>query len=340
MIITTDKFSSLINELNKKRGNKILVYCSSVKKANNLSVRLQMNFPSSFIDSLSSDTSKKYQDISIKKFKHHEGLSILCLCKLFIVGFDEPCIDTIVHYDKCNSVIELTQKNGRATRLYPRSKIRSTFVFMIDESKSSDFSYYRKIMKKLIMEDTRLQINLQKLSETKKLNEHNAVQLTLDIPEFKEEVITYDRYINLLLHGDKKVSYNETINIIKNYNIKTKEEYFEMTKKDIRLPEKPKEYFKEKFNWIEFLNIKKDKYFSLEECKKQCSLHIEKDSEMIKFYQLYPYEVCKKLYHINPLFPPHDIWLELYMVDNIHEIIFTRKRIKKHYQILSNIYFI
>ena len=50
------------------------------------------------------------------------------------------------------------------------------------------------------------------------------------------------------------------------------------------------------------------------------------DNYKIELYSSYD---GKKLSLIDSLFPPHDIWLEFYMVDNIHEIISTCKRVKK-----------
>lgn len=265
MIVTTDKTSSLISELNMKKGCRVFVYCSSVSKAEDLSLKIKNFIPKAYVNFLSGNTPKSSQILSLRRFREHKGLSVLCLCKLFIVGFNEPSIDMVVHYDRCNSVIELTQKNGRATRLYPHGKVRSTFVFMIEKGKSEDIRYYKKVMKKLILEDARLETSLTELSECStenKANKYNFVNLIVDIPEYLEERTVYDRYVRRLCPtSDTEDEFNKLRRYVRNLNLLWKTEYRRRVSHDPVLVYEPDDYFGRYWtNWYDFLGLDTSEY--------------------------------------------------------------------------------
>jgi superfamily II DNA or RNA helicase len=275
MVVTTDKVSSLITELKRKKGKKVFIYCSSVERATNLSLHLRNAFSSAYIDALSSKTPRVNQNTSVQKFREHDGLSILCLCKLFIVGFNEPSIDIVVHFDKCHSVIELAQKNGRATRLYPQGKIRSTFVFMIEEGKPADMRYYKKVMKKLIFEDSRLEVKLKQLTENKcnDNQEHSSINLIVDIPKISEERTVYDRYVrNLCPSFDIKDEFDNLRRYVRRLQLKSKIDYRIRVSQDPVLVYEPDDYFGKNWtNWCDFLGIDESQYpKTKDEWKKLC----------------------------------------------------------------------
>jgi superfamily II DNA or RNA helicase len=276
MIVTTDKNTSLVHHINKKKGLRIFIYCSSIKKSGKLSLFLKKYFPDGYISSLSSENNRKEQEECLYKFKNHNGISIICLCKLFIVGFDEPSIDMIIHYDKCQSVIELTQKNGRALRLYPSGKIKATIVFMIENDKPEDLRYYKKVMRKLILEDARLEANLKKLSEKSKV--YKSINLITYIPDIKDnnEISTiYDRYVNNLCPtSNRKEEFIKLRIYVRKLKLQDKTKYSILIKNDPVLIYNPDDYFGQFWtNWYDFLGLPsntfpqtKEKWVNL--CKK------------------------------------------------------------------------
>lgn len=257
MIVTNNKKNSLVKLLSKKKGKRVFIYCSSVKKAEILSFHLREAFPNAYISALSSDDSKKDQEICLQNFKKNDGLSVLCLCKLFVLGFDERSIDMVVHYDKCSSVIELTQKNGRSLRLYPSGKIRSTIVFMIEEGKPEDLRYYKKVMKKLILEDARLEAHLKKISDGKESNEHRSINLITDITDDTEISTVYDRYVRHLCPVSSREDEFCKLRIyVRKLSLRDKSEYRDRVSTDPTLVHEPDDYFGNFWtNWYDFLGI-------------------------------------------------------------------------------------
>jgi hypothetical protein len=126
------------------------------------------------------------------------------------------------------------------------------------------------------------------------------------------------------------LSYLEVKEIINENNIKTKEEYFEKSEKDFRLPKNPNENFKGHFNWIDYLSINKDDYFTLEECKKQSSEYLKTNKDLKKYYLLECSKITKELSETNKMFPPHDLWCDFYKTDNIKHIITINNRIENY----------
>jgi superfamily II DNA or RNA helicase len=327
IIISSNKETSLINYLNKRKGYKTLIYCSSCENSKNVKDFLDEN---KIRNVFYLDSSSKNKQKILKDFKKNDERSILVLCKMCIVGFDEPQIDNVMHYDITKSTIELSQKNGRALRLYT-GKQRAILTFFVTQDDKSEEANIKKCMAEMIRNDPRLEAEANRVKDKKNKGEIHSIDIKVeskeDINGYNSYSTTYDRYVNLICYNDTKLSYLEVKEIIKSYNIKTKEKYFKTSEKDFRLPEKPDEYFKGKFDWIDYLSINKEDYFTLKECKKYSIEYLEKNPELKNYYLLEPSKITRTLSKINNKFPPHDLWCEIYGKGDIKDII--KKRTKK-----------
>jgi hypothetical protein len=79
--------------------------------------------------------------------------------------------------------------------------------------------------------------------------------------------LTLELKIRITRYDALELTYERAFKILKEYNFKSRKEYYELSKFDTRLPENPRDNFKNKFNtWIEYLNID-EKYYDLQECK-------------------------------------------------------------------------
>ena len=329
IIISSKKETSLIDYLDKRKGFKILIYCSSCEISKNIKNILDNHKLKNvyYLDS----NSKNEQKI-LGEFKTNDERSILVLCKMCIVGYDEPQIDNVIHYDITNSKIELSQKNGRALRIY-KGKQRAILTFFVANDGGIEETNIKKCMAEMIRNDPRLETEAKHVKDKKNKGQIHFIDITVDIKEVSKYIThdsylsIYDRYVNLICYDNSKLSYLEVKEIINENNIKTKEEYFEKSEKDFRLPKNPDEHFKGHFNWIDYLSINKDYYFTLKECKKQSSEYLKTNKELKKYYSLNPSKITKALSEMNKMFPPHDLWCEFYKTDNITNIITIYKSI-------------
>ena len=327
--VSSNKETSLIDYLDKRKGFKILIYCSSCEISKNIKNILDDKLKNVYY----LDSNSKNEQKILGEFKTNDERSILVLCKMCIVGYDEPQIDNVIHYDITNSTIELLQKNGRALRIY-KGKQRAILTFFVanDEDKSN----IKKCMAELIRNDPRLETEAKHIKDKKNKGQIHSIDITVDIKEVSEDITnnsylsTYDRYVNLICYDNSQLSYLEVKEIINENNIKTKEEYFEKSEKDFRLPKNPNENFKGHFNWIDYLSINKDDYFTLEECKKQSSEYLKTNKDLKKYYLLECSKITKELSETNKMFPPHDLWCDFYKTDNIKHIITINNRIENY----------
>lgn len=134
-------------------------------------------------------------------------------------------------------------------------------------------------------------------------------------------------FINIRNNLFPAFTYSQAKKLIATHKITCKADYYELCKKDVRLPREPDVFFKSSFvNWIDYLSIER-KYYELEECKKKVGEYLELYQE-IKMDMLNLFKVCCELCKIDALFPPKDVWTEYYEVSDLQKI-FIRKTKKK-----------
>ena len=138
--------------------------------------------------------------------------------------------------------------------------------------------------------------------------------------------------LNLLELENKRTvlatTYEKARKIIADKNIKSKKSYDELCERDNRLSKEPEIVFKGQFiNWIEYLSIERV-YYDLETCKNKVSDYLLLYPELKNNYfdlSFVSNELCK----IDTLFPPNDLWVEYYNVNELQDIITITNKKKK-----------
>jgi hypothetical protein len=167
-----------------------------------------------------------------------------------------------------------------------------------------------------------INVNIEKQIKTK-----NNKQEIIEIGEYDDE-LTKQLKLKIIKRSIFGISYEKAKKIIKNKNIKNKEDYYKLCEIDIRLTNEPEVIYKGQFiNWIDYLGIERI-YYDLETCKIKVNEYLLQYSDIKKYYldlSIITNELCK----IDDLFPPHDLWIEYYDIKNLYEIItFTNTKKK------------
>jgi superfamily II DNA or RNA helicase len=116
-------------------------------------------------------------------------------------------------------------------------------------------------------------------------------------------------------------SYEKTRTIIAEHNICSKAEYYALCRINNRLPDDPENTFKNRFGgWIEYLSISREKYYDFNTCRIKTREHLLSHPE-IKQYYLHMEKVCSELCKLDPMYPPCDLWTDMYSVGDISDII-------------------
>jgi hypothetical protein len=165
----------------------------------------------------------------------------------------------------------------------------------------------------------------------KKSNKHIN---TIDKFDYYDEELTQSLRLKTIPRHALDITYEKARKIIKEKNIKinSKELYYELCFKDIRLPSKPDEKFKGQFDWIDYLGIERI-YYEIDECKEMIDIYLKENPEIKKHY-LNLSLVCQELCKLDKSFPPNSLWVEYYKIKELNEIIKISSVAKKRGVIL------
>jgi len=188
--------------IEKKPGDKILIFCSTVNKMKYLAEYLDSsiyreNHTDYYINYADGKMSEKERKEILSEFKGCKGVSVLVLCGLFKVGFDLPCIDTIIHYDKCTSTIDLIQKNGRCLRKFT-GKIKGTIILLTNiDAHDTDIIHYKKMLNYMSSYDKRIKDVLMGLKEKNDQGIYSTIKIMYNFEDTDLYGI-YDKYMNFI----------------------------------------------------------------------------------------------------------------------------------------------
>jgi len=122
-------------------------------------------------------------------------------------------------------------------------------------------------------------------------------------------------------------SYERAKRIIADHNIKTREEYYELCRRDNRLSTEPETTYIGQFtNWIDYLGIQRV-YYDPETCKIKVGELLSKHPEL-RTNGLDLSKICEELCLLDPLFPPNGLWTDYYNIRELSEIIIISKKRK------------
>ena len=316
LVGTADKKEICIGYI--KSGFKSLIFCSNLE-----SVRQLYN---TVHEALKTTSVKVYKlgekedvDINTKLFSEYKSQAVLISCRKINIGYDEPQIDTVIHYDISTSSIMTIQRTGRGLRLSP-DKVMAKIVFLCDLS--GDAESQKEEIKKLEAPISYLQLHDSRLRDriAKELSKPSGLYKSINVKlqEGLENVKVYDRFWNLL--SDSIITYNQCKELIRRANprVVSIREYAKLCDSEPRLPLNPEETFDREFKgWVDYLSVDVSHYYSEERCReliRRCYDQISHIPELSKR--------CKALRKTDPKFPPPDMWVHVYRLSSL-EVIFT-----------------
>jgi len=255
----------------------------------------------------------KFRDI--KEYENNK-FSIGYVVARYSIGYDFNKLDFIIFMDPKVSISDIKQCIGRGLRLYENKYLMISLPVFIDID-----DRYNKIIEvlKYLIHDIEIDISdIKFINRTKKEIEINKKDNNINYSG-EEDIKTI--LLNLLQIDERKnITYSEVKKIIAKYNIKTKEEYYNLCQNDFRLYRDPIEIFKEQFiNWIDYLGIQK-KYYEIKECQNKITEYLIIYPEL-KNHNLELLKITNQLCKIDDRFPPYDLWTDYYNINDLTEII-------------------
>lgn len=192
-----NKLKCLGNIIENKIGKRILIFCSRLSIVEIIKVYIKENYKEIYVDIIDGNTKNFQRSEVLKKFREFNGISILVLCKMLSVGFDEPMVDIIIHYNRCNSSIDFMQKNGRSLRLFPEKNKSNIIILTNIEDNDQDIKYYKTLLNTVFAYDRRIIQKMKNLKENKERGIYSSIDIKYDETDNVVYNI-YDRYMNYL----------------------------------------------------------------------------------------------------------------------------------------------
>lgn len=266
--------------------------------------------------------------------------SIAYVVAKYSIGYDFNKIDFISLTDRKLSIKDIIQSIGRGIRsdelgidgknLNKILMILLPIYVNFNEDLKTEYSRIIDVLKYLLYD---VEISLDEFEFIQKIAYSSPSE---NIGNFKKydgleniqavilDLLEYDRLTNLR----KEMTYGRAKNILSEKNIKSKKEYFEFCKTDLRFYENPDEIYSGQFeNWVKYLGIPKI-YYNFQTCKNKIDEYLIKYIE-IKNNHIDLSNVAIKLCEIDENFPSPELWCDYYELNNLNEIININQKKKK-----------
>jgi superfamily II DNA or RNA helicase len=327
-----------LKSIDSKNSHHLLIYCNNQENSKKIInyIKLLIDnkyfiFDNLYFSHYISDMPTKKQIDIIDKFKQASYGIITCVYCLG-EGWDFPILDGVVIAENMTANIRIVQSTLRASRKNKQEPNKITKIILpilnyddwLNNDNNDDLKKVREVIYQMGLEDEtimtkikvyKMPINMNNINDTSKKN--NEI---INYYDENNELTELLKLKTIPRHA-LDITYEKAKKIIqeKNIIIKSKDEYYQLCDKDIRLPKNPEERFKGKFDWIEYLNIQKN-YYEIDVCKKMIEKYLKEDSE-IKKDNLNLSLVCDKLCKLDDKFPPNGLWTEYYKAKQLSDII-------------------
>jgi superfamily II DNA or RNA helicase len=332
-----------LRSITEGHSHHLLIYCNTCENAEKVDHYLDMMignenneiYTSNYDGGMSSPV-KSNVLLSFTESTYGILSCVYCLGE----GWDLPLLDGVVFAENMTSPIRIVQSALRGCRKDPlnsmkQNKIILPMVYDGDWSDitSSDFQKVREVVTKMSKEDasishkirvSTIDVDTEKIKKVKEKEDMKNNDNFIDLGEYDED-LTNKLKIRTIQRSALGTSYREAKRIVKETGIKTKEEYTELCKKDIRLTEEPEEVYGKAFlGWLDYLGLMdmSKKYYTLMECCEKVQEWFEKWCKNNKKVTP-PTRVMEELCKIDDRFPPVGLWVDYYKVNNISDIIKT-----------------
>ena len=325
----------LIYSNNKDNSLKLIQYIKMLLDDN------YFDIPDLYYSNYHSEMKSKDQKEIINNFEKAKFGIITCVYCLG-EGWDFPLLDGVVFAENMTSNIRIVQSALRASRKNKNDINKKTKIILpilnrddwLENNENPDLKKVREVIYQMGLEDETItqkikvfRIDIEKPKPKPKPKPIEEREIVDEFGEYDDE-LTQKLRLKTVKRTALATTYDKSIKIIADKNIKSKEDYYELCKIDNRLSNEPEITFKGQFtNWIEYLSIEKV-YYDLETCKNKVVEYLALYNEIKKHYldlSIVSNELCKK----DSLFPPNGLWVEYYNVKDLRDIITITNNKKK-----------
>jgi predicted helicase len=326
---------STLQSICNNQSHHLLIYCNnlvnSIKIVEYIKLLLEYEYfiiPEIYFSEYNSTINDEIQENILENFNKSKFGIISCVYCLG-EGYDNHIIDGVVFAENMSSNIRIIQSALRASRKNKNepNKITKIIIPILNNNNdwlkndNSDFLKIREIIYQMGLEDETImsKIKVYKIDVSKKKQNINK-NIMGDLGEYNDELTKSLRLLSTPRYA-LDITFEKARKIIsdKNINFTSKNMYYELCEKDIRLPIDPEDRFRGNFNWIYYLSIPRI-YYELDECIIKCKDYINKNPE-IKKDHLDLDIINKNLCESDKKFPPYGLWVEYYKVKDLSEII-------------------
>ena len=334
-------FASL-KSISDKHSHHLLIYSNnkinSLKLVQYIKILLQSNYfnlADLYYSNYHSEMKTNDQKEILNNFKKSKFGIITCVYCLG-EGYDNHNIDAVVFAENMTSNIRIVQSALRASRKNKNEPNKITKIILpilnkinwLEDNDNSDLKKIREVIYQIGLEDETI---IQKIKVFKvNFNKHNYIKVNehgISIDEYDDE-LTQKLKLRTIKRGALTTSYEKARKIIAEKNCRSKEEYYQLCDNDIRLSKEPEVIFKGQFtNWIDYLSIERI-YYDLDDCKNKINEYLSIYPDLKKHY-LNLSIICNQLCKLDLLFPPENLWVEYYNLNDLREIITISNKKKK-----------
>ena len=345
-----------LKSINEGHSHHLLIYSNnkdnSLKLNQFIKLLLENNYfelPDLYYSHYHSDINEKEQHIIINNFERAKQGIITCVYCLG-EGWDFPLLDAVVFAENMSSNIRIVQSALRASRKNKNDPNKITKIILpvlnldcddsSEKTNNSDFKKVREVIYQMGLEDETIThkikvCNIEIKKQNPKRKEENTPSRLEDFGEYDDE-LTQKLRLKTTKRTALGMTYEKVRKILAEKNIKSKEAYMELCKRDNRLTTEPELVFKSQFtNWIKFLSIQRI-YYELDTCKSKVAEYIALHPSIRSSY-LDLAVVCCELCKLDPQFPPNGLWVDYYNVKDLRDIITITPKKKNKYDILYNL---
>jgi superfamily II DNA or RNA helicase len=324
----------------------LLIYSNNKDNSLKLTQYIKMLLDDNYFDisdlyysNYHSEMKSKDQKEIINNFEKAKFGIITCVYCLG-EGWDFPLLDGVVFAENMTSNIRIVQSALRASRKNKKETNKKTKIILpilnrddwLENNENPDLKKVREVIYQMGLEDETItqkikvfRIDIEK--QKPKPREKEEREMIDEFGEYDDE-LTQKLRLKTIKRTALATTYEKARKIIADKNIKSKESYYELCKRDNRLSKEPEIVFKGQFtNWIEYLSIERV-YYDLETCKNKVGEYLLLYPEIKKYYldlSIVSNELCK----IDILFPPNGLWVEYYNVKDLRDLITITNKKKK-----------
>jgi superfamily II DNA or RNA helicase len=277
-----------------------------------------------FAETYNSNMASQQQKDILEQFERSRLGIIICVYCLG-EGWNCPLLDAVVFAENMSSNIRITQCAQRACRknyLEP-GKIAKTIlpILDMDEDDKQDLKMVREVIYQMGLEDATV---ISKMSVYREAPDEERVAKSRGSNATIEFVYDEEMTRRLRLKTTPRTTMGfETLRkMLAERNIRTIEQYNELCDYDIRFPRDPEQTFGHlvaQWSWVYYFGIPRT-FYELDICKQKCVEYLAAFKNVrskILHLSILSEELCK----LDPMFPPHGLWVDYYGVNDLRNII-------------------